>query len=428
MSLENSNYFRKLRKNIGKHFDLGELKNITFDLQIDWDDLSGENKGSKIRSLLLDLEKNNRLLEMLDLLREERPKVDWPDPPLLISAFNSAFEISRKLLIWIIIFIGITSACGILSLIIIGVQVERINSNRLIANLTVTAMQTNLSQNPILPTNTPILPTNTSIPPTNTPIPPTNTPIPPTNTPIPSTNTPIPPTNTSIPPTNTSIPPTNTPIPPTNTPIPPTNTSIPPTNTPIPPTPKVPPSLSELNILLQDQFSSNTNNWPIIQNVSSIGNGKYRTTIENEFTVSILTLPENKYSDILLSIDATITSFEGNGGFSLLFRGQDEGDIYYAIITIGGEVIIGYRNDEDAIIQDILRKQIAGLTLKENETYNFVVINQGSSIEVYLDGQILAEVNNNQIVNSGVIALGPFNWDGSHTNVNFDNLIVANFK
>jgi len=64
-----------------------------------------------------------------------------------------------------------------------------------------TAMITQASDTPPLPTETPVPPT--PIPPTETPLPPTPTPIPPTETPLPPTPTPIPPTETPLPPTPT---------------------------------------------------------------------------------------------------------------------------------------------------------------------------------------------------------------------------------
>ena len=197
----------------------------------------------------------------------------------------------------------------------------------------------------------------------------------------------------------------------------------------IPTTPKTPPPLGELNILVKDQFDSNAYGWPIIQNVSFVGNGRYQTTVSQEYWHYPLMLPNNQFQDVLLSVDAIITSSDGNGGFAFHFRGQDNGAIYYfATVTIYGEVIIGYRNDIQGEVQDILWEKIKGLTLTEGASYNFAVINKSDLIEVYLDGEFLASIEDTQLVNSGSIALVPFNWNGSHTNVDFDNLIIAEFK
>lgn len=188
MSLENSNYFRLLRENIEKYFDLSELKTVTFDLKIDWENLAGETKRDKIRSLLVDLEKNQRLLELLDLLRHERPKVEWLDPPLLFVAFNSAFELSRKMFFALLIMFAVFIILGAYSIFSIGSNVIDANSTRIAFNTTQVTISPNLNQVVPIPTDTPLL--------TGTPIQSTDTSILSTSTKVTS---PIAPTSTQKP-------------------------------------------------------------------------------------------------------------------------------------------------------------------------------------------------------------------------------------
>jgi hypothetical protein len=79
--LESTKYMRDLRRVIIQHFDLEELKAIAFDLSIDWDDLSGETKPTKVQSLIMYLARRGRLSELATILGEERPIINLPPLP-----------------------------------------------------------------------------------------------------------------------------------------------------------------------------------------------------------------------------------------------------------------------------------------------------------------------------------------------------------
>lgn len=71
-------YLRDLRRQMVDCFDIAELKSLAFDLNIDWDVLAGEEKLSKVRSLILYLRRHDDLQSLLRLLNEERPQIEWP--------------------------------------------------------------------------------------------------------------------------------------------------------------------------------------------------------------------------------------------------------------------------------------------------------------------------------------------------------------
>ena len=79
--IERTKYLRDLRRNIVDRFSLGELQTLALDLSIDWDILPGEEKVSKVNSLVMHQAHRGRLDDLIDLLREERPQVEWPDIP-----------------------------------------------------------------------------------------------------------------------------------------------------------------------------------------------------------------------------------------------------------------------------------------------------------------------------------------------------------
>ena len=66
-----------LRNNIAKSFNLEELKSICFDLNIDFNNLTGETFTGKIESLIQYLERRERIDELVDLCSTERDNIDW---------------------------------------------------------------------------------------------------------------------------------------------------------------------------------------------------------------------------------------------------------------------------------------------------------------------------------------------------------------
>ena len=61
---------------LNRHFDLNELEELAFYLNIRFDDISGESKTSKTRELVLYLERRDRIAELVQKFKELRPKVD----------------------------------------------------------------------------------------------------------------------------------------------------------------------------------------------------------------------------------------------------------------------------------------------------------------------------------------------------------------
>jgi hypothetical protein len=82
MSLERTKYFRELRRCMIEHFDLDELQTLVYDLSVDWEELPGDRKSTKSQALIQHLAQRGQLSDLVTLLKEERPQLDWPDVPL----------------------------------------------------------------------------------------------------------------------------------------------------------------------------------------------------------------------------------------------------------------------------------------------------------------------------------------------------------
>ena len=78
---DSENYLRQLHKQLLAHFDKEELGLVCFSLGLEFDDLWGEGRPAKAFALLLLLARQDRLPQLLAIVREERPSIDWPDIP-----------------------------------------------------------------------------------------------------------------------------------------------------------------------------------------------------------------------------------------------------------------------------------------------------------------------------------------------------------
>jgi hypothetical protein len=77
----------QLFQDIVQYFDLDELRTLSFSLAVDWGNLSGDNKPTRVISLISHLARRKRIGELLVRLQEERPAVQWPDidPDVLVD-------------------------------------------------------------------------------------------------------------------------------------------------------------------------------------------------------------------------------------------------------------------------------------------------------------------------------------------------------
>lgn len=88
---------RKLTRVLLEQFNEEELRDLCFELVLDYENLAGSGKSVKVRSLIQYLQRRNRLPELLDLLKKVRPRIDFDD---LITTkeedVGAAFQAAQK--------------------------------------------------------------------------------------------------------------------------------------------------------------------------------------------------------------------------------------------------------------------------------------------------------------------------------------------
>lgn len=70
---------RQIRDGLVTHFDDSELRDLCFDLGIDYDTLSGENLADRARELILHHQRRQQLNKLIERCKLLRPSTDWPN-------------------------------------------------------------------------------------------------------------------------------------------------------------------------------------------------------------------------------------------------------------------------------------------------------------------------------------------------------------
>ncbi len=84
----------ELFQTLSDRLDEAELRTLCFLLNIDYEDLPGAGKASKARELVSYLDRRDRVLDCIDVLRRSRPDIHWtffaelPSPPLAMPHKN----------------------------------------------------------------------------------------------------------------------------------------------------------------------------------------------------------------------------------------------------------------------------------------------------------------------------------------------------
>ena len=81
MQAKQKSYLVQLRDQMADTFSLEDLQGIVLALHMDPEELKGKRKTSRIQDLIIQLARQGRLEELVQLLDQERPNETWPDVP-----------------------------------------------------------------------------------------------------------------------------------------------------------------------------------------------------------------------------------------------------------------------------------------------------------------------------------------------------------
>ena len=77
-----SNFETAVREEMNNTFNMEELRSLTLELGLDWDNIPGETKRRKAEETVAKMMRLNRANDLIAVLREKRPNGDWPDSPI----------------------------------------------------------------------------------------------------------------------------------------------------------------------------------------------------------------------------------------------------------------------------------------------------------------------------------------------------------
>ncbi len=188
------------------------------------------------------------------------------------------------------------------------------------------------------------------------------------------------------------------------------------------------------NILFQDNFSSNVNNWwagssdEYADSEHKVTNGKYRMSMTSNRSVwSRATVPNVSARDFLLTIDATVVEMSGDfsSGHPAIvfsFRREDndnyniqiDNDAYVFSVTTGGtNTTLQEWTSHDAI------------DLNTGVTNSFAILAEGSNFTIFANGRELTSIYDTTLSKAGQLRLGISLFGANQTlAVDFDNLII----
>jgi hypothetical protein len=75
---DDHNVMRKVRQLISQFFDDNELRDLCFDLDIQYENLPGDNKLGKVRELLQYVTRHQKLPDLMETLKRLRSELPWP--------------------------------------------------------------------------------------------------------------------------------------------------------------------------------------------------------------------------------------------------------------------------------------------------------------------------------------------------------------
>jgi serine/threonine protein kinase len=205
-----------------------------------------------------------------------------------------------------------------------------------------------------------------------------------------------------------------------------------PEETPTSDTGVVLPDISD-NILLEDNFDDNKNDWFTGDQSDEYGltsaefvDGKYRVKQEAKQGVFVWnSLSQTKFLDFMLSIEATPVEHNAAFSYGVTLRENSKGDLYIFEVDTDGNYGVSVRADgEWKTLVDWTQLK----AINKDATNQLTVQVSGSSFMFLVNGQLATMVEDDSLKGGAVgVALDLYN-EGDKATVDFDNLLVINFS
>mgnify|MGYP001089924900 CR=1 FL=1 len=180
------------------------------------------------------------------------------------------------------------------------------------------------------------------------------------------------------------------------------------------------------NIIFQDDFSDPDSGWEVGKyDEGSVGykNGAY-VVISYSNGDTMWGVANRSFDDIVIEVDATQVAAgpESDNDYGVICREQGDGNGYYLLLSGDGYyAIIKAQDNEFYYLVDWTETEAIH---KGNATNHIRAVCNGTSLELSVNGEYLASVEDNAFA-SGDIALTATTYEDAATEIHFDNLVVS---
>jgi len=181
-------------------------------------------------------------------------------------------------------------------------------------------------------------------------------------------------------------------------------------------------------VLYQDDFSTDMENWVLESDLDANANyvdGQLQLEITFPNLIAWAELVDHKFDDFVLEVDATQLGGPDDNSYGIIFRMKNPSTYYRFDISGDGHYLVIRRDEEGggqwiAITGDWLPSEAIH---KGASTNKIKIVAQGSHFTFYVNGQQVAEANDDTY-RSGTVGLNAGSFHESGVKIGFDNLTI----
>jgi hypothetical protein len=196
---------------------------------------------------------------------------------------------------------------------------------------------------------------------------------------------------------------------------------------PGPPTDTPEPAGPVQQILYEDDFSNPLSGWDRASDsdgLTDYADGAYRIHVTSAEMSMWANPNQSSYTDVRIEVDSVKTGGTDDNAFGVICRHADLNNFYAGIISSDGYFGLLRRvnaGDLELIGQDNLQ---TSAEINQGATSNHIRLDcVGSRLSLYVNGQLLAEVDDPTIA-SGDVGLYASTFDTPDTEISFDDFVV----
>lgn len=181
------------------------------------------------------------------------------------------------------------------------------------------------------------------------------------------------------------------------------------------------------SVLLQDDFSGNSNEW----GTSSSDTGQVNFLYQgmdikvNQANSMVWTVANKKFTDTTIDIDAVLLSGPSDDAYGVLCRYVDDDHFYSFIVTHDGYYGIFKMQDGQVVLSDPTGGLKFSEIIRQGGVVNHIqAVCQADKLSLTVNGQLLAEVEDDSY-SSGQFGLLAGTYSIPGVEIFFDNLLVT---